>query len=265
MTATHDHHLSLVSNPDQHAEQTSTSIRSDRGLSVTPAADLVFLVPSAEPSVVFSSLAAQCTTVWCDLCTIDLTEGNEARYRISHPSTAAEHTSRSAGARLIQVRFSEQSASATPHQDGIDNDLQPFHGVAYFAWHGRRPTDRDRLTATLLVQYAVRTVAWQRAEEASRTATVVAENLNFALHTSRRIGAAIGILMSLHKLTEEQAFDLLRQASRYAHRKIRDLAVEVVETGWLEPALLELATTGQPSSRGDNSASPRYPNPAGEP
>jgi hypothetical protein len=56
-----------------------------------------------------------------------------------------------------------------------------------------------------------------------------------ALATSRRIGAAIGVLMAHGRLTEQQAFDQLRQASMSQHVKLRDLAVEVIDTGTINP------------------------------
>jgi AmiR/NasT family two-component response regulator len=65
-------------------------------------------------------------------------------------------------------------------------------------------------------------------------ATELAENLRHAQFSNRRIGAAIGILMASRKITEEQAFDLLRQASQHTHLKLRDLAEEVIHTGELE-------------------------------
>ncbi len=58
-------------------------------------------------------------------------------------------------------------------------------------------------------------------------------NLQNALESNRDIGVAIGILMALHKVTREQAFDLLVIASQRTHRKLIALAREVVETGAL--------------------------------
>ncbi len=58
-----------------------------------------------------------------------------------------------------------------------------------------------------------------------------AENLERALHTNRRIGMALGILMSRRQLTEEQAFACLREASQRCHTKLRDVAEQVVYTG----------------------------------
>ena len=61
-----------------------------------------------------------------------------------------------------------------------------------------------------------------------------AEQLNEALSTSRQIGLAMGILMATHKVTENQAFDLLRIASMNTNRKLREIAVDVVQTGTLD-------------------------------
>lgn len=61
-----------------------------------------------------------------------------------------------------------------------------------------------------------------------------AVNLERALETNRDIGVAIGVLMGLHRVTREQAFDLLRMASQAKHRKVRDLARLVAETGTLD-------------------------------
>ena len=55
--------------------------------------------------------------------------------------------------------------------------------------------------------------------------------LEAALDHSRDIGAAIGILMALRRVTREQAFDELRRASMARNVKLHVLALEVVETG----------------------------------
>ena len=63
------------------------------------------------------------------------------------------------------------------------------------------------------------------------TAADKAEHLKVALLSNRRIGMAIGILMAMHQLTEQQAFDLLRVASQHTHTKLRDIAEQVIVTG----------------------------------
>ncbi|MDQ2837895.1 MAG: GAF and ANTAR domain-containing protein [Actinomycetota bacterium] len=59
-------------------------------------------------------------------------------------------------------------------------------------------------------------------------------NLQAALESNREIGIAIGILMSRHRITQQQGFDLLRMASQHSQRKLRDIAGDVVETGMLD-------------------------------
>lgn len=56
-------------------------------------------------------------------------------------------------------------------------------------------------------------------------------NLEVALASCRRIGAAMGVVMATRKVTEEQAFTMLRQASQDTHRKLRDVADDVLLTG----------------------------------
>lgn len=58
--------------------------------------------------------------------------------------------------------------------------------------------------------------------------------LEAALDHSRDIGAAIGILMGLSRLTRQQAFQELRRASMSRNVKLHVLATQVVETGSLE-------------------------------
>jgi GAF domain-containing protein len=88
-------------------------------------------------------------------------------------------------------------------------------------------SDDDQTVATLLATHgALAMLAARRRDK------VV--NLERALETSRSIGVAIGILMATHKITEAQAFDLLRIASQASQRRVADLALAVAETGALE-------------------------------
>ena len=60
------------------------------------------------------------------------------------------------------------------------------------------------------------------------------EHLERALATNRDIGVAIGILMASHLVTKQQAFDLLRVASQHTHRKLGQIALDVIDTGALD-------------------------------
>jgi hypothetical protein len=60
-----------------------------------------------------------------------------------------------------------------------------------------------------------------------------AANLELALESSRVIGIAVGVLMTQHKVSRGQAFDLLRTASQNSNRKVRDVASHVALAGTL--------------------------------
>ena len=83
--------------------------------------------------------------------------------------------------------------------------------------------------------------------EVQRLNSAVA-NLTVALDTNRDIAAAVGILMAMHKLRYEEAFDLLRSLSQRHHIKLRALAQEVIETGSAD-TLSALSAGPRPASR----------------
>ncbi|MGB8386634.1 GAF and ANTAR domain-containing protein [Mycobacterium sp.] len=56
-----------------------------------------------------------------------------------------------------------------------------------------------------------------------------ATTLRRGLLTNREIGKAVGMLMALHDMTEEQAFDLLRRHSQGLNIKLADVAREVIQ------------------------------------
>lgn len=79
-------------------------------------------------------------------------------------------------------------------------------------------------------------------------------SLGVALSTCRTIGAAVGIVMASRKLTEDDAFALLKQASQNNNRKVRDLAAEVVVTGQVPSTKSKHGGLG-----GRRAAAPRTP------
>jgi GAF domain-containing protein len=81
--------------------------------------------------------------------------------------------------------------------------------------------DDSVATAAILASFA--SVALAGARHASR-----ADELEVGLATNREIGAAIGILMATHKISQQEAFDLLSRASQRLNRKLRDIATNIV-------------------------------------
>ena len=65
------------------------------------------------------------------------------------------------------------------------------------------------------------------------------QQLQLALTTSRRIGMAVGIIMARLAVSEEEAFQTLVRASQNSHRKLHDIAEDVIYTGQLpDPPLI---------------------------
>jgi GAF domain-containing protein len=58
-------------------------------------------------------------------------------------------------------------------------------------------------------------------------------NLQIALDSRDTIGQAKGILMERYKVSSQQAFDMLIYVSQRSHRKLREIAGELAETGQL--------------------------------
>jgi signal transduction histidine kinase/CheY-like chemotaxis protein len=77
--------------------------------------------------------------------------------------------------------------------------------------------------------------AHRRRREALAEAGGRADHLEVALRSSRRIGAAIGIIMERARIPEDEAFALLRKASQDGNRKLRDVAEQIVLTGTVPP------------------------------
>jgi AmiR/NasT family two-component response regulator len=76
--------------------------------------------------------------------------------------------------------------------------------------------------------------ALAREQRASSALDIENANLRIALQTNRQIGMAVGIIMSRHKVTEATAFGMLREVSQHTHRKVRDIALDIIEQGYLD-------------------------------
>jgi GAF domain-containing protein len=99
--------------------------------------------------------------------------------------------------------------------------------------YARRPNAFDepsRSVATRFAPYAAVAAGnlwlYQRARD-------MGDNLQTALESRAVIDQAKGILMERHKLTADQAFQALAQASMHTNRKVRDIADHLVATGEL--------------------------------
>jgi GAF domain-containing protein len=79
---------------------------------------------------------------------------------------------------------------------------------------------------TILTAHAA--LAFARARERAQIS-----GLEQAVASNRAIGMAIGILMAIRHIGQDDAFDLLRTVSQRTNRKLREIADDVVHTGQL--------------------------------
>jgi hypothetical protein len=211
-----------------------------------------YLVASTEPAVVFSSLAKLCVPAFSDTCTVEIVEADRADYRIGYPPVGSTPRSQPVGLANMAI---------TDPADGhaISNQIEAppiagyshYTGVITHTWREERADHTNAVIARLLLDCAVAAVHRERLAERAQHAEDKAANLEIALASNREIGMAMGILMSSRRVSEQVAFDLLRLASSHSHRKLRDLAAEVVQTGQLETA-----TRRRANGAADRSATP---------
>jgi hypothetical protein len=125
-------------------------------------------------------------------------------------------------------RYAEALLASTPVRSVLSFQLAAQEAAALnlFAASPGAYNDEDMHVGAIFAAHATNLVALYEAQD-------MATNLESALNSSRRIGTAMGVLMAHHKVTEDVAFSMLRSASQRLHRKLRDIAGEVVETGAL--------------------------------
>ncbi|HEY0125793.1 MAG TPA: GAF and ANTAR domain-containing protein [Blastococcus sp.] len=119
-------------------------------------------------------------------------------------------------------------------------------GLNVYARAARAFTDDDR---AVLAEFAVHTGAVLTNMDALHDAQELVEHLRRAMEFRSVIEQAKGILIERHRLTADQAFRLLADASMHANRKVRDIAEELVLTGDLSegPRTRDARTAGDTS------------------
>lgn len=131
--------------------------------------------------------------------------------------------------------------SMMSHRLFIELDPDTVAALNFYSAVRNAFTDDDEFTALILATHGAAAVGRAVAQDK-------AENLRVALHNSREIGVAMGILMDRHKLSRQQAFDVLRTVSQHTHRKVADIATELADTGALAtPSSVPMR--GQPDGR----------------
>lgn len=182
------------------------------------------LVTSAEPAVVFTSLVRQCVPLLCDSATAVIEDAAGGAYRVSWPRASSDAAPIDSDAAGVVIPITPPALDGEPE----------YCGTLELRFAHSRPTAMHALLGQLVLERAVATVHAERLAQQLAADKIRADHLSVALSTNREIGVAMGIVMAEHKLTVEQAFELLRRVSQHSHRKLREIAREVTETGTIE-------------------------------
>lgn len=194
-----------------------------------------------DPLDIFTGLAAACVPAFCDGLRVDLaTAGGSsvtASYGSAAQGTAARREDGDGRRPGVEVR-GERSSGAGRVVIAVQSEPvageSSITGTITCTWRDpERPTEIDVVVTRLLADQAVANVRIENIATKLQEQRVRMVNLEEALTTNREIGQAIGILMAIERLTATQAFGRLRIASQHSHRKLRDVAADVSETGRL--------------------------------
>jgi hypothetical protein len=196
---------------------------------------LAGLVASAEPAVVFTSVTRLCVPLLCDAATVTVRTADQQAYQTKWPWNEADPED-SAPVRMAMAgrQVVSHNAVLTPIVGLSTEGVPDYQGVLALNFHTSRPSPSHGVLAQLVVDRAVAAIERERLIDLAAAQQAQADNLRIALASNRQIGAAIGIIMASRKLTSDHAFDLLRQVSQHSHRKLHDLALEVIDTGTVE-------------------------------
>ncbi|MEO9239828.1 MAG: ANTAR domain-containing protein [Jatrophihabitantaceae bacterium] len=188
---------------------------------------------STEPSVVFASLAKVCVPVIGDACIVSISSAQHDPYALVWPPLEPVDATK---VRTAVTGHSQPGEEAifTPIGSRSANRGSCYRGAFTLISYRDRPTTVQALLAQLLVDRAMAIVEQERSSADLSQAHQRADNLETALVSSRTIGMAMGIAMERHRMSSDQAFNLLRRLSQRRHRKLREIADEVIMTGEVE-------------------------------
>lgn len=127
------------------------------------------------------------------------------------------------------ARFSSAVSDRTPVRGAMSFHLTDLPNPTALSLYTGTPGAFGEETVTTGALFAVHAASLMAHAHSAHQAATLGE----ALSASRQIGAAIGILMAAHKITEDEAFAVLKAGSNRLNRKLRDIAQHVTDTGQL--------------------------------
>jgi ANTAR domain len=202
-------------------------------------------VPSPDPLVMmFEQLTSVLLPAVCDAVKVDLFADGApggVRFQRSIGNAAGDRTELTAEAPHV----------ADPSMDGASGPFvgpdrvtvrfathpatrQPCRGFVVCRWDdGYAPTRADAALVQCMVDGVVLRRDRELLADEEQAATDRADNWQRAVQSNRRIGAAIGILLTRRRLTESQAFQELVRVSSITNTKLGVVADTLIRTGRL--------------------------------
>ena len=195
---------------------------------------------SDDPVVTFAGLPRACVPEFADGCQVELSDGAEPLFRVTHPVSSADGPGRTAAHPV-----GPDQMLLTPFRAVSRTGYPSYAGVVTHWWTGRAPAESDAVLADLMAKHLIALVDDERLMAAVARAEDRAASLALEVISGRTINLAIGILIRQNGLQPDDAEDLLRQSARTAGRSLAQMAASVVRCGAL----------------GDSAASHRRPDP----
>jgi hypothetical protein len=194
---------------------------------------------SDDPVVTFAGLPAASVPEFADGCQVELTDGAEPLFRVSHPAGPASSPSPAGDAgpaaddTPADYPVSPDQMLCTPFRSMSRIGYPSYAGVVTHWWTGRTPSERDAVIADLTVRHLIALVDHERLMTVLARAEDRAASLAVQAISGRTINLAVGIVMHQHTLAAAEAEDLLRRYARMTGRDLHQAAASVLRSGTL--------------------------------
>ncbi len=196
---------------------------------------------SPDPAVVFTQLAELLVPVVCDEAAAVVLVGPQLnRWQQQYPRavTVDLPTARADGrVWTVTVHIAGHPAGNDDDDDDDDDALTEPDYVAVLTCSGRGEplTVADVAVIKLAGRCAAAAVHQARQAALLNHQQRLVDSLQIALHTNRRISAAVGMVIARYRLPYPQAFQVLLRTSQASNRKLAAVADTVLATGTPPP------------------------------
>jgi hypothetical protein len=180
---------------------------------------------SDDPVVTFAGLPRACVPVFADGCRVELSDGTQPLFQVTHPASSANGNEPASPA--------AEQVVLTPFLAGSRTGHPSYAGVVTHWWTGRAPSDSEAAIADLMVKHVIALVDRERLMMAVARAEDRAASLALQAISGRTVNLATGIVMHQCGLAAGDAEDLLRRSAREAGRSVPQLAANIVRSGSL--------------------------------